>query len=427
MHQAPTSPGYAGLRPYGQSGTGRTLLVNSHYKQMLDQFQQLSKASSSEGYHAQAITRAVGGLRGCVAPANSFMKNGNPNRRCIVFSGFEIEYELNSYYGGPQTDVVIVDIRLTPQSSSKIKKAALWRTNYQETRSQWITAEEPSLHLSGDKDLPGNENQPIKVGINGYCNNLNHAAGMLPSHIAKGEKIKLNMLKGTGYQLFYVPQSGSAIKAGWSFIKELGQPASQDEQQAARILAHHIKEAHDKGLHVEWTSHRGGSKVLTQAMKLLAKANINLAKKQKIFLSDHTSDQYEADLARRALGMNTDDSKWHNSTPGVAQLLGGRSLGAADLSCSINELFHHTPREERAGKVIDTFVEGKKAIKSAMAAGSSIAVIVNTFGFSAAFASAICSTLASTTLASIPSLNEGYHKSSTDPAKQLANKLVSKK
>lgn len=426
MNNTPAPANFSGLKPYGRSDNGRTILANAQHQQFLNGLEQLSKSASSEGYHAQAAVKAVNNLRGCASPVNSFIKDGNPNRRCIVFSGFEIEYELNSYYGGPQTDVEIVDIRLTPQTKDRVKKAALWRTSYQTARDQWIAADQPEAEIKGDAEMPGNGDKPIKVGINGYCDNLDHAAGMLPEHIARGEKAALGKLRKSGYQLFYVPQGGSSLKAGWKFLRDLGRTSSSD-LQAAHILAGHMKEAHQRGLHVEWTSHRGGSKVLTQAIKLLAKGNINLAGKQKIFLSDHTSSHFEADIARRAVGMDTDDSKWHNATPGLAQLIGGRAFGAADLSCSINELLYHTPREERAGKMLETVINGKKTFKSAAAAGTSVAVLVNTLGVSAAFASALVSTLGSMALASVPSLNEGYHKGPADPAKQLANKLLSKK
>ena len=426
MSQAPASTPYSGLKPYGQTGNGRTILVNAQHQQLLNSLEQLSKSASSEGYHAQAVTKAINNLRGCASPINSFVRDGNPSRRCIVFSGFEIEYDLNSYYGGPQTDVEIVEIRFTPQTKHKVKKAALWQTSYQAGRDQWITAEQPEAELKGNMKVPGNEDKPIKVGINGYCDNLDHAAGMLPEHIARGEKAALGRLRKSGYQLFYVPQTGASLKAGWQFLRDLGRTNSSD-LQAARILAEHMKEAHERGLHVEWTSHRGGSKVLTQAMKLLAKRNANLAGKQKIFLSDHTSSHFEADVARRAVGMDTDDSKWHNATPGMAQLIGGRTFGAADLSCSINELLYHTQKTERGGKMLETLINGKKTLKSAAAAGTSVAVLVNTLGVSAAFASAVVSTLGSMALASVPSLNEGYHKGPAEPAKQLANKLFSKR
>ncbi|SHF92455.1 hypothetical protein SAMN04487965_2966 [Microbulbifer donghaiensis] len=426
MNNAPATVSYSGLKPYGQSSNGRTLLVNAQQQQLLDGFRQLSNVPSSQGYHAQSITKAIDGLRGCTAPVNSFMKNGNPNRRCIVFSGFEIEYETSSYYGGPQTDVVIVDIRLTGEQAKGERRAALWQVNVNKN-GRWETQDQPDSTLEGNPRVPGNEDHPIKVGINGHSDGLEHAAGMLPDHIARGEQRVQGKLKKTGYQLFYVPQSGSTLKAGWSFLRDLGRPASPADLEAARILSHHMKEAHDQGLYVEWTSHRGGSKVLTQAMKLLAQKQVNLGGKQRIFLSDHTSSHFAADVARRAIGMDTRDSKWYNARKGVAQLIGGHSLGAASLACSVNELVYHTKREETAGKIVKSGVSVGTVAYGVYESAPKIAKLVADFGINPAYAGAVLSAIGKLTVlgvvaASVPSLNEEYSKGAMDSIEKLANK-----
>ncbi|WKT60197.1 hypothetical protein Q2E61_14985 [Microbulbifer thermotolerans] len=424
MNNAPAAITYSGLKPYGQTGTGRTLLVTAQHRQLLDGFKKISEIPSSEGYYAQSITKAVESLRGCTAPVNSFIKNGKPNRHCIVFSGFEIEYETGSYYGGPQTDVVIVDIRLTNDRAKDERRAALWQVNATKA-GDWRTKEQPESVLAPSSKIPGNADKPIKVGINGHCDKLEHAANMLPIHISRGNNSTLTELKDTGYHLFYVPQSGSNIKAGWSFIRDLGRSISPNNLEAARILAHHMKEAHEQGLYVEWTSHRGGSKVLTHAMKLLAQRQVKLGGRQKIFLSDHTSSHFDADIARRAVEMNTSDAKWHNATPGAAQLIAGKAFGSAELKCSINELIHHTPSDQRIEKIIDIIAKGKESYKKAALTGSIAITLASTYGLSVAFASALVKALGSTILASVPSLNEGYHKSSTEPLKQLIKKVSS--
>jgi len=430
MNQVPAPAGYAGLRPYGQSGTGRTLLVNSHYQQMLDQFRQLSQVQSSEGYHAQAITRAVDGLRGCVAPANSFMKNGNPNRRCIVFSGFEVEYELNSYYGGPQTDVVIVDIRFTQQQAQNTTRAALWHANFNKSAGVWQTSRAPRSTLRKTPEVSGSEKDPIKIGINGYCDDINHAIRILPDHICRGNQNYKEILERTGYQIFYVPQSGSALKSGWQFIRDYGRN-SEDELRAARILAGHMKEAHDQGLYVDWTSHRGGSKVLTQAMKLLERRNVNLESRQSVFLSDHTSSHFSADVARRAIGMNTGTREWHNSTKGIAQLSGGQNFGTASLACSLNELVHHTERENIGGKIATTGATLSGIGYGAYQSAPNLAKLVADFGINPAVGSTLLTLLGKISIigvtgvaaASIPSLNEGYNTGVKTPLKNLGNKI----
>ncbi|MCX2835263.1 hypothetical protein [Microbulbifer thermotolerans] len=367
-------------------------------------------------------------MRGCTAPVNYFIKNGKPNRRCIVFSGFEIEYETGSYYGGPQTDVIIVDIRFTNDKAKGEKRAALWQVNINNT-GRWEPYDNPNPKLLGTPRVPGSEDCPIKVGINGYSEGLEHAARLLPDHIARGEERALHHLEKTGYQLFYVPQNSSALKAGWTFIKNLGRSISPSDLEAARILAHHMKEAHDQGLYVEWTSHRGGSKVLTQAMKLLSRKKINLKGKQRIFLSDYTSSHYEADIARRAIGMDTRDSKWYNSTKGVAQLVGGQSLGASNLACSINDLIHHTKPDERAGKTVVTVASVGGTVYGVHQAAPTIANLVANFSLTPAYAITILNAIgfvstAGVIAASIPSLNEGYNKSAMDPIATLANKAA---
>ncbi|MCX2796533.1 hypothetical protein OQJ62_16620 [Microbulbifer thermotolerans] len=178
--------------------------------------------------------------------------------------------------------------RITKKQSQTESKSALWNIEYNVDNEEWEKSSKPEPILRATEKLPGTKVKPIKVGINGYANNLYHAASMLPSHISRGEEPAINSLKNSGYNLFYVPQSGSSLKAGWSFLRDLGR-TNRIELEAARILAAHMKEAHEQELYVEWTSHRGGSKVLTTAMKLLAQRSIKLQKKQQIFLSDHTS------------------------------------------------------------------------------------------------------------------------------------------
>lgn len=191
-----------------------------------------------------------------------------------------------------------------------------------------------------------------------------------------------------------------------------------------------MKEARDQGLYVEWTSHRGGSQVLTQTMKLLQKHRFNLEGTQKIFLSDHTSSHLEADLAQRAVGMDVRDSTWYNATPGLAQVVGGQSLGAASLACSINELLSHTKREELPGKVV-TVVGGVGAAGFASSKMAPVvAQLVSSFAFTPAFAWAITGVLGVSGLklaaSSIPSLNNKYYKGTKDIVAQLTNKSFNK-
>ncbi|MFD1215925.1 hypothetical protein [Microbulbifer celer] len=414
MSQLPASASYTGVKPYRPAGAGRTLFANSQNQQMLDGFWALAEEDSSQGYHAKAVKKAVNELRGCTAPVNSYMKDGNPNRRCVAFSGFEIEYELGNYYSGPQTDVTIVDIRCTKQDARAERKPALWDIGFNENSQEWKSAIHPTPVIKSTKSVSGTSKDPIKVGINGYAADLAHAARMLPIHILKGNKKLITDFKNKGYYLLYTPQSKSISKAGWSFLRDLGK-VSESDMQSARILSHQIIQAHKKQLHVEWTSHRGGSKVLTEAMRLVKNSSVNLEQRQRIFLSDHTSSQYDADILRRAIGMDTSDEKWHNATPGIAQLIGGKDIGTADVACSINELLNHTPADERMDKLIDAAEKGFKTGKSAYTFGVTIAGLATKFGITRGVAATVIHVIAS----SIPKYNEDYHSGNLSPYKAM--------
>ncbi|WP_444913605.1 hypothetical protein [Microbulbifer sp. TRSA007] len=437
MNSLPSSATSLGLKTFGQSGSGRSIVANDQLHHMLEGFQELSRIPSSEGYHALALTNAVNGLRGGAAPVNSYLKNGSATRRCIVGDGFEIEYELINYYGGPQTDVVILDIRLLGREAQKEQRAALWEVEWESERSEskWSPKERPAMFLRTNGAMTGKEDSRLKIGINGYCENLAHAANMMPSHITRGDEGALEKLKGNGYTLFYVPQHG-ALKSGWRCVRNLGRSSTREDMEAARILAGYMKEAHDKGLYVEWTSHRGGSKVLTKAMEQLALRQINLDGKQTIFLSDATSSHYLADDARRKIGMNTNDSTWYKATPGIAQLAGGSVIGTAKPVMSVNTFIKYTSKEDRINKLIDTgyhtlkFIKGAKKVAMGGFSIYGMATAATAMGISFSTAKLLLGVMtvkgvqvaAETSLASIPSLNEGYHSSPTDPFKQLVQR-----
>ena len=252
----------------------------------------------------------------------------------------------------------------------------------------------------------------------------------MPSHITKGDETKLKKLESEGYDLFYVPVEGNAAKAGWKSMVHMAQVwKKKNHIEAAQILASYMLEAHNKGLHVEWTSHRGGSFVLTEAMKLLSQSRdnkgqaIDLNKKQKIFLSDHTTGHAHADQQRRTLNMDVSDSKWVNAAPGIGQLIGGTRLGADSVACSINELIKHTPKGQRLNKAIDAYDSVKTVVKSNAATGAAIGGLTSQFGLTTAFALAVVKAIAATAVASIPSLNEKYHSNSMQPYKNIANKF----
>ncbi|CCU70826.1 MULTISPECIES: hypothetical protein [Thalassolituus] len=426
--------GYRAFQPEGYRGAGRSIYVKETTLNKLLALQTMSKTPSSEAYYALELLRSIDSLRSQVVPINSFMQSAKNSPRCIVTSSFEIEYHTNpSYVDHYQTDVFITDVRIKAADQKKYERAALWHT-LQNDRERWQINEEPTLTLSGSSKGK-DKYEPIQVGINGYCGGeIQDAASILPSHIARGDQRITAQLQNNGYELFYVPHDSSAVKAGWTFVKSLANPMSDKRnQESARILSGYMHDAHQQGLYVEWTSHRGGSLILTEAMNLLAQRNINLQNKQWIYLSDHTSSQHAADKARRAVGMDTKDSNWHhtNKSMGVAQWAGGKSFGTSGLACSIESIAHNPTN---LNNWYDATIGGAQqfAANHKLLLGSAgIIGAAATMGMTPALISMISSagwlgaagavgTAGAAALGNIPKLNQNY---GANPVKELIKKL----
>ncbi|WP_082859110.1 hypothetical protein [Microbulbifer sp. Q7] len=412
------------LQAWGSGGQGRTILATGSQRQILDNFTQLSQQQSSEGYHAQALVKAVNSLRGDASPVNSMLKPNHPTRRLLVAGGFEIEYELNSFYGDCQTDVEIVGIRLVTGEAENFRRPALWQIEKNE-RGVLDFPPKPSSRLTPTKKQPGSAKIAVKIGVNGQLGATNDVPTLMTSHISHGDTAKRRALRESGFQLLYVPPENSAWVAGWRTLKSLGNQGSEQQRQAARILAQHMLEAHDQNLHVEWTSQGEGAWVLIEAMQHLQQKQINLKQRQKIFLSDHTRSRFSADRARRALNMNLEDDKWHNAAPGLPQTVGGEQFGLASLLSAGHELIHHTPAEERLGKSVNlTYQTGEYLFKKWGAAGVAGGLAASTGG-SASLAVAVVKALhnlAPTLIASLPGARNYYFKNTGDQLQNLVNK-----
>ncbi|NHO68489.1 hypothetical protein G8770_23300 [Aestuariicella hydrocarbonica] len=400
------------------------MYANDKLQQTLNGLQGQANGGDHKSYHAATVVNAVNGLRAGTLPANTFLKSGTANRYCVVHSGFEIEYMIGT--PNSQTDIVIVDIRLVEKKVEDTKRAGLWAV---EKNDQGWAASSWKPELDAWPRSGVDHNNRIKVGINGYCNDIDHAARMLPSHIARGEKRSLTELAGKGYQLFYVPGTGNLFKAGWQSVAQMGKArSSKNDVEAAKILAAHMLEAHSKGLHVEWTSHRGGSFVLTEAMKFLNKGaigkTVDLEKRQTVFFSDPSSSLAEADHARRKVNVDTQDSKWYNgSKSSLAYSMGAQEFGSAPLVCSFNAIGD----EAKSQKVAAYSVWGAGATGTGyglylgagalLSAGAAASAGLGAGGLVAAL---------NTVLNNVPSLNEDYHTHKFQGAKTLIGKVANK-
>lgn len=424
MGHMPSTQTSNALQAWGKRGTGRAIFANGNQRQILDNFRQLSTQQSSAGYHAQTLIKAVDSLRGPASPVNSMLKPNHPTRRLLVAGGFEIEYELNSYYGDCQTDVEIVSIRMVAADASEKRHPALWQIA-PNNRGRFTFPKKSSPQLKPSKTQPGSAGSPVKVGINGQNARAENTARIIANHISRGDQTKISALNQSGFQLLYVPPETSVWIAGWRTLKSLGNQGSEQQQKAAHVLAQHMLEAHQQGLHVEWTSQGEGAWVLIEAMDHLQRRQIDLQQRQKIFLSDHTRSSFSADRARRKLNMDISEDKWHNAAPGLAQTVGGEQLGLAPLLSAGNDLLHHTSSGGRLGKSVNlVWQTGDYLIKKWGLAGMAAGLAATTGGSAALAAAAVKALhkLAPTMVASLPGARNHYFKSTGDQLQQLINK-----
>lgn len=418
-HPSSTNSSISALQAWGNRGSGRSILANGAKRALLDRYLIESSKQSDKALVAQELIKGVNSLRAAASPLNSMLKPGSPTRRLLVAGHFEIEYELNSYYGEQQTDIEIVDIRLTENSAKNQKRPALWKAV--ETKHGWFPSNKPSVKLETTSSQLGSKASPVSVGINGEGENLESAIKILPDHISRGSSSNLTRL-GQSFQVLYVPAAEGG-KWGWRVLKALGTKCTDQQNKAAMLLAKHMHDAHSRKLFVEWTAHQDGSRVLAKAMEHLIQKNIDLEQRQKIYVSDHTSSEYELELSRRALNMDISDDKWANSRPGFKQLLHGTQFGYAPLSTKYLTLTFATPKGKEVGAAIDFGCEAFSLGKAVKGLGSG--ALAMQAGISWGVAGFLVATFGEALIASLPKSNKNYYKGLKNQLKVTADNLTS--
>lgn len=226
--------------------------------------------------------------------------------------------------------------------------------------------------------------------------------------------------KKTGYKLFFTP-TPSAAKSGWTFLANIGRVFRDDNQiRSAQILANYMHEAHTKSLQVEWTSHRGGAFLLTEAMKILARKNVDLQKRQSIFISDNTTSHAVADKYRRQLNMDISETTWRKEGYGLGYVFGGSMFGVADAQIKLNVITKDSTRDTLAGKAAGAMLDAWSGGQKLLGQGAAAAALVSQFGINGALAAAVLKLLP-VVANSIPSLTNEYASSST---KAIENALT---
>ncbi|MBB3167713.1 hypothetical protein [Simiduia aestuariiviva] len=409
-----------GLSPYFKSGAGTRVMVANDQRQILDAMYAMAAKPSSEGYHALSMTKAVDRLRAGGDLPNAQYQPHRPNRRCLVHSGFEIEYEVVPGVFG-QGAIEILAIRLTRRDAKKTERAGMWAVESAKSASgpEWVAK-------TWLPDLSSVSKQSsLKIGVNGYFEDIEEAARYMPSHICKGSPKKEAELKKSGYHLFYSPVPG-LLKSGWqSIMNSALVHTNAGKQKEASILTAYMQDAHERELNIEWTSHRGGSYVLTEAMKLLAKKQMDLKGKQSIFLSDNTSSHAVADSYRRKLNMDIAEPNWFNKGFGIGQMAGGSLFGVAEIQTGLTVLRKDTPADKVPGKGLQWVNDlGMTATKNyGSLAGASL--LWGQFGIGAA-GLVVAYQLLKIGAKCVPSLTNEYHTRKDQAESELLNKVYAK-
>ncbi|UTA46871.1 hypothetical protein L1F30_11935 [Simiduia sp. 21SJ11W-1] len=410
------------LAPNFNGGAGTSVMVGQQQRKILDAMYAMAAKPSSEGYHALSMTKAVERLRAGGDLPNAQYQPHRPSRRCLVHSGFEIEYEVVPGVFG-QGAIEIVEIRLLKQEVKNAKRAGLWKVSVRKEKSRSQEKWDAEQWLPDLSTVP--DNSAIKVGVNGYFKDMKAASNFMPSHLCRGSASKERALEATGYHLFYSP-SKSVVKAGWeSIMHSISVLKNDNQENEAAILAAYMQEAHNKQLKVEWTSHRGGSYTLTEAMKLLANKNVDLQKRQSIFLSDNSTSHAVADNYRRKLNMDISEPQWVNAGFGIGYAVGGGQLGFSGLSNSLTVLMKDTPKEQRPGKLYQL---GNDAFSVATKNhGIFVGSLVAWSGFGVTAASAlVAGKILEFAASSIPALTNKYQTRSDQASAELLNRSLGK-
>lgn len=232
-------------------------------------------------------------------------------------------------------------------SPTNEEKLGLWHIHFNPKNKEWERADSsPRQRLEPTEQQAGTSTNPIQVAINGNCKKLQTVASTLYNHILRIKEIKVdssdNILLKNGYQILYVPHDNSLLSDECSAVFSLGRRGTEKQQQAADLLARLMYEAHEQGLYVHWTAHSHGAWVLNEAMRQLLERNIDLEKKQRIFMRDATSSLLFADRARHALNMYAEDENWEYTTAGISQIAGGLQFGVAPLLCLSDKIRYRT-------------------------------------------------------------------------------------
>ncbi|CAH0990030.1 hypothetical protein SIN8267_00113 [Sinobacterium norvegicum] len=303
------------------------LLISPNEK---PKFLELQKLSEQGNYWATNIVREIRQLAAGKTNHDSVYLdvNDHNNARDFVLKlpGCEV-IATQELAGNYIVTSMNVDFSYVSSQTENTKPAVHWA---QKRKDSWMASPKKDGSL---KRQSKDEENWILAGVSDQYSDAEFSAKVTAEHIKASPFSDNGKIDTYGYNLFYSPGSGSF--AGLKNLKtQLDAENSAEIRESAQLLAGVMEKAHkdykrnqSKTSHkVAWVTQRGGSAVMTQALRILSDKSVNLEGSQKVFLSHPTSRTDRLYKLSRDVGMAKDTTNLssHNALNG-SQLLASLS------------------------------------------------------------------------------------------------------
>ncbi|MFL0809070.1 MAG: hypothetical protein K6L76_01515 [Agarilytica sp.] len=277
-------------------------------------YEQLRLKSGNANHWASMIVRGIRGLsNGIINSDDVFVSSGanfgGMQDFTVILPGCTVhaqKYDSGEYFISkidPSLEYhKAQESFLVPGMHRAYKEDSRWSTKF---KSQNDVESKNDINVVGvsDSDLPKVDKVASLVG--------ERAKSISPA------------IENTGYDLFFTP--GKKKIGGLLNYKQAIKSKSDSElHESAILLAEAMKNAR-KQKNITWFADRGGSGILTQAMHILGRHNIQLAG-HKMYLYHPTTSKDEAYKASQKLGMEVSRDFVKSHSLNVNELIGASSL-----------------------------------------------------------------------------------------------------
>lgn len=231
----------------------------------------------------------------------------------------------------------------------------------------WTAEFVPTGQIKSEKD------RVVAISDGGY-ESAYQAAGEIESFISKSPVSGGGFtLANNGYDMHYT--AGTGRIGGLRNLKQaLGAQTDSTLHESAILLANAMAQSKDiKG--VRWIAERGGSGVLTQAMRILADSGIKL-EEHTIFLSNPRTQKHQVIELAKKIGFKTDRDISTSNPLNPAELTGGLFFGVGGYYTAVKRLKYEDSYTKLnfVGDVSKETVNLKGAGGTALAVGAALGI-----------------------------------------------------